>query len=159
MGLINLQTNLKSLRYGKDRVYGGDSGQPYIQKDIPEQVGEFGFLNQDFVLRGGSKAVTDSALDVERLGKYFLDIRNPSGLLFIAKQNLLSRTAVKTQTSTGVVNGAGVYWNSIDEQRLAVGDTLKAVSGSNIVYLDVIEPPTNNQSLTVNFSSSQAKIK
>lgn len=108
MGLINQKTDLKSLKFGNDRVYGGNSKQPYIQTPIPEKVGEFGFLNEDFILRGGSKAVTDSALDVVRLGKYFTDIRNPSGLLFIAKQNLLSRTAVRTQASTGILN-EGVY--------------------------------------------------
>jgi hypothetical protein len=108
MGLVDLTTDLKSLKFGKDRVYGGDSKQPYIQTPIPENIGEFGFLNEDFILRGGSKAVTDSALDVKRLGKYFTDIRNPSGLLFIAKQNLLSRTAVRTQASTGLLN-EGVY--------------------------------------------------
>jgi len=30
MALINLQTNLKSLRYGHDRPGGGDSGQPFL---------------------------------------------------------------------------------------------------------------------------------
>jgi hypothetical protein len=107
MGLINLQTNLKSLRFGNDRVHGGNSGQPYVQTPIPEQLGDFGSLDTDFLLRGGSKSVVDSVKDVERLGKYFLDVRNPSGLLFVAKQNLLSRTAVRTQSS-GILN-EGVY--------------------------------------------------
>jgi hypothetical protein len=37
MALINLQTNLKSLRYGHDRPGGGDSGQPfsYVAPNIP----------------------------------------------------------------------------------------------------------------------------
>jgi len=108
MGLINLQTNLKSLRFGNDRVHGGSSKQPYIQTPIPENSGGFGVLDTDFILRGGSKAVTDSIKDVERLGKYFTDVRNPSGLLFIAKQNLLSRTAVRTQAS-GLLLNEGVY--------------------------------------------------
>lgn len=108
MGLINLQTNLKSLRFGNDRVHGGSSKQPYIQTPIPENSGGFGVLDTDFILRGGSKAITDSIKDVERLGKYFTDVRNPSGLLFIAKQNLLSRTAVRTQASGFLLN-EGVY--------------------------------------------------
>jgi hypothetical protein len=108
MGLINLQTNLKSLRFGNDRFHGGNSGQPYIQTPIPEQLGDFGTLDTDFLLRGGSRAVTDSVKDVERLGKYFTDLRNPSGLLFVAKQNLLSRTAVRTQSSGFLLN-EGVY--------------------------------------------------
>jgi hypothetical protein len=108
MGLINLYTDLKSLKFGKDRIGGGSSNQPYIKTPIPEKIGEFGYLNQDFILRGGSRALTDSALDVVRLGKYFTDLRNPSGLLFVAKQNLLSRMAVRTQASGKILN-EGIY--------------------------------------------------
>jgi hypothetical protein len=109
MPLINLTTNLKSLKFGNDQSGGGSSNQPYVQTPIPEKLEEsgYGFLDQDFILRGGSKAITDSLIDVERLGKYFIDIKNPSGLLFIAKQFVLSRTAVKTQTS-GFFN-EGIY--------------------------------------------------
>ena len=107
MALINLKTNLKSLKFGNDQFDGGSSNQPYIQTPIPENIGEYGFLDLDFILRGGSKAVTDSLIDVKRLGKYFTDTKNPSGILFVAKQNLLSRTAVKTQAS-GLLN-EGVY--------------------------------------------------
>jgi len=102
MPLIDLQTNLRDLKFGNDRVAGGSSSQPYVQSDIPtpgKDPVDSSYLNQDFILRGGLKAVDNSIKDVERLGKYFLDIRNPSGLLFIAKQNLLSRTAVRTPTS------------------------------------------------------------
>lgn len=35
MALIDLKTNLKSLKYGSDRPGGGSSGQPYIQTAIP----------------------------------------------------------------------------------------------------------------------------
>ena len=108
MPLINLTSNLKDNKFGHDRIDGGSSNQPYIKTPIPEKIGEFGYLNQDFILRGGSKALTNSALDVVRLGKYFTDIRNPSGLLFTIKQNLLSRMAVRTQSSTGLLN-EGIY--------------------------------------------------
>jgi len=107
MALINLTTNLKSLKFGNDQFDGGSSNQPYIQTPIPENTGEYGFLDSDFILRGGSKAVTDSLIDVKRLGKYFTDTKSVSGVLFIAKQNLLSRTAVRTQAS-GFLN-EGVY--------------------------------------------------
>ena len=104
MALINLQTDLKSLRYGKDTQGGGDSGQPYIKKTIPRS---FVGASEDFLLRGGINAVTDSLTDVARLAKMFTDTKSPNGLLFIAKQQLLSRTAVRTQTS-GILN-EGVY--------------------------------------------------
>ena len=35
MSLVNLQTNLKSLKFGKDRPGPGDSGQPYVKIPIP----------------------------------------------------------------------------------------------------------------------------
>ena len=106
MGLIDLKTDLKSLRYGKDTIGGGYSGQPYIQTPIPESFNDLG-ANEDFILRGGINAVRDSATDIKRLTKMFSDLKSPNGVLFIAKQNLLSQTAVRTQTS-GVVN-EGIY--------------------------------------------------
>lgn len=106
MPLINLKTDLKSLRYGKDTLGGGYSGQPYIQTPIPESFNDLG-AREDFILRGGIDAVSDSLTDIKRLGKMFTDTKSPNGLLFIAKQQLLSRTAARTQTS-GILN-EGVY--------------------------------------------------
>jgi hypothetical protein len=102
MGLIDLKTDLKSLRYGNDRVYGGNSGQPYITNNIPDDISPY-IGTTDFLLRGGINIVRDSATDVLRLGKMFADVKSPNGLLFIAKQQLLSRTSVRTQTS-GILN-------------------------------------------------------
>jgi len=107
MGLIDLKTDLKSLKFGKDRIFGGNSGQPYIKSPIPEGANRLGVLDNDFLLRGGITAVTNSGEDVLRLGRWFTDLKSPSGLLFTAKQELLSRTAVRTQTS-GILN-EGVY--------------------------------------------------
>jgi hypothetical protein len=106
MPLIDLKTDLKSLKYGKDTLGGGYSGQPYIQTSIPESFNDLG-PREDFILRGGINAATDSLTDVKRLGKMFIDTKSPNGLLFIAKQQLLSRTAVRTQAS-GILN-EGVY--------------------------------------------------
>jgi hypothetical protein len=107
MGLIDLKTDLKSLRYGKDTLGGGYSGQPYIQTPIPDSFNDLG-ANEDFILRGGINAVRDSLTDIKRLGKMFIDTKSPNGLLFIAKQQLLSRTAVRTQTSGRTLN-EGIY--------------------------------------------------
>ena len=99
--IVSLRTNLKSLKYGKDRTDGGDSNQPYITTPIPDSDtprkngGEF----EDFLLRGGTGAPIDALTDVVRLGKYFTDFKNINGLLFIAKQNLLSRVSPATQAS------------------------------------------------------------
>ena len=107
MALINLQTNLRNLKYGDDRIYGGSSGQPYITSPIPNDSSNVGIANNDFILRGGIDATVDSAIDVLRLGKMFADLKTPNGIFFTAKQNLLSRTAVRTQTS-GILN-EGIY--------------------------------------------------
>jgi len=104
MPLINLQTNLKSLKYGKDTPGGGYSGQPYIQAKIPVGLEP---KSPDFILRGGYLTVGDSLTDIKRLGKMFGDLKSPNGVLFIAKQNVLSNSAVRTQTS-GVMN-EGIY--------------------------------------------------
>lgn len=107
MPLIELKTDLKSLKYGKDTLGGGYSGQPYIQTPIPDSFNDLG-AREDFILRGNGNVVADSLTDIARLTKMFTDTKSPNGLLFIAKQQLLSRTAVRTQTSRGGLN-EGVY--------------------------------------------------
>jgi len=113
--LISQNTNLKSLRYGQDRKGGGNSGQPYIQTPIPGKIsiipniGLFGggTGGEDFLLRGGTLTPSRAAKDVSRLTKMFLDLRSPNGILFTAKQNVLSRVGVKSQAS-GLLN-EGIY--------------------------------------------------
>jgi hypothetical protein len=104
MPLINLRTDLKSLKYGKDTPGGGYSGQPYIQAKIPDGLEP---KSPDFILRGGYLTPADALEDIKRLGKMFGDLKSPNGLLFIAKQNVLSNSAVRTQTS-GILN-EGIY--------------------------------------------------
>ena len=105
MGLLikleNGDTSLKSLKFGKDRIGGGDSGQPYIQTPIDGESGISTSGNTDFLLRGGIQAPLNAAKDVARLTKYMFSTKSPSGLLFIAKQNLLSRVSPKTEASKG----------------------------------------------------------
>jgi hypothetical protein len=99
MGLLSKlnETKLKSLRFGKDRIDGGSSNQPYITKPIPSGTSSLTNLDNDFILRGGILAATNTADDVSRLTKMFFDTKSPNGLLFTVKQNLLSRIGVKTQ--------------------------------------------------------------
>ena len=104
MPLINLRTDLKSLKYGKDTVGGGYSGQPYIQAKIPDGLTA---KSPDFLLRNGFLAPVDALTDIKRLAKMFGDLKSPNGLLFTAKQNILSNSAVRTQSS-GILN-EGIY--------------------------------------------------
>jgi hypothetical protein len=92
MGLIDLKTNLKSLKYGNDQKGGGSSNQPYIVTPIPDG---FADTSPDFLLRNGYLNPLSSTQDVSRLTKMFLDTKSPNGLLFITKQELLERQNVE----------------------------------------------------------------
>jgi hypothetical protein len=110
MPLVDLKTSFKSLKFGEDRPYGDSSNQPYIQTSIPE--GESSGLLQtggpDFILRGGILAPIRAAKDVSRLTQMFFDLKSPNGLLFTAKQNVLSKTSVQTEATKGVNYALGI---------------------------------------------------
>lgn len=96
MPLINLRTDLKSLRYGKDVPGGGYSGQPFIQVskknsfDLPVSgLGQSG-AGTDFLLRGGTLSITNSAKDVSRIFQLFT--KTSTGITFTGKQNVLALT-------------------------------------------------------------------
>lgn len=108
--LQNGDTVLKSLKFGNDRPGGGNSGQPYIQDPIPLVNSP---ANTDFVLRGGINAPLSAAQDVARLTKYMFNPKSPSGLLFTAKQNLLSRISPKTEASKGIGYAGGALNNGV----------------------------------------------
>jgi len=97
MALKDLQTNLKSLRYGKDTVGGGNSGEPYVTTSINTAPGDTGGV--DFTLRANT--LSRVGKDLKRLNRFF---NSNEGQAFRRKQNLLSRTEVKTQAS-GIING------------------------------------------------------
>ncbi len=109
MPLIELKTNLKSLKFGNDRPGGGSSNQPYIQTPIPEGDSST-FLSHggpDFIIRGGALAPIKAVEDVSRLTQMFADFKNPRGILFTSKQNVLSRTSVETEATEGAGYGGG----------------------------------------------------
>jgi len=109
MGILDLKTNLKSLRYGKDRPFGGSSNQPYIQREIPEGESEVGRTGgPDFLLRGGTLVPRRVGNDVSRMTQMLFDLKSPNGPLFTAKQNVLSRTAVAVD-GIGQPLNAGAY--------------------------------------------------
>lgn len=143
MPLIDLKTSLKSLKYGKDRPYEGSSNQPYIQSSIPEgDIPSSG--GPDFILRGGILAPVRAAKDVSRLTQMFFDLKSPNGSLFIAKQNILSRTSVQTEASTGAGYGGnfvnqGVYLPSSTLAQAGVGFTGTHL---NLLGIDPSSPMT-----------------
>jgi hypothetical protein len=89
MALLDLKTNLKSLKYGSDTPGGGNSGQPYQQVDINTVDSGFNQFRMtkfdDGLVRGGVVgAANASIVDTFRIGKFLKDF--PKGPLFIAKQ-------------------------------------------------------------------------
>ena len=98
-------TALKSLRYGNDKPGGGDSGQPLIKTPIPDESKPPRPLDIDGSIRGGLDAPKAAETDAKRLSNFLFDFKNPNGLLFVAKQNVLSRVAPKTETSFGAGYG------------------------------------------------------
>jgi len=118
MPLVSLKTELKNLKYGRDRKGGGSSNQPYIKTSIPEQqlYSPKGLppTPPDFLLRNGFLTPLNAANDVSRLTQFLFDTKSINGYFFITKQNLQSRISVKTEASrgSGHLGGAlnqGVY--------------------------------------------------
>ena len=114
MPLVNLTTNLKSLRYGKDTLGGGNSNQPYVTRAIPNSLDDVGRTGgPDFLLRGGTLLPRRIGNDVSRLAQMFFDFKSPAGPLFIAKQNVLSLTNVNGEAGFAdparLIMNQGVY--------------------------------------------------
>jgi hypothetical protein len=89
MSLLDLKTDLKSLKYGHDTPGGGDSGQPYIKTDIntvDSGINKLRFTKfDDGLIRGGAVgAIGASVVDTLRISKFLTDF--PKGPLFIVKQ-------------------------------------------------------------------------
>jgi len=144
MPLINFQTDFTNLPWGRDRRSSDDSRQPYITKDIPQGDDNLPVRSgPDFIIRGGLKAVSNALDDVGRLAQMFIDTKNPSaGLGFIVKQNLLSRTSVKSQSSYGLGYATGPLNQGIYTPLSTLGQALGNGLGVhlNMLGLDPTSP-------------------
>lgn len=113
MPLIDLQTDLKSLKYGSDRPGGGNSGLPYIKTDINTVDRGFNRLRltkfDDGLVRGGFiGALNASVVDTLRIGKFLTDF--PKGPLFIAKQVGLQLSNPKLEAKQSLrTNRTGIF--------------------------------------------------
>jgi hypothetical protein len=111
--------NPRKIPFGKDRFKGGSSKEPYIVKSptfADDDTKSAPFYN-DFILRGGILAPSSATEDVTRLTRYFSDLNNPKGALFVTKQNILSKTGVKTEATKGFAYLGGTsnegYYNPL----------------------------------------------
>lgn len=128
MPLIDYQTSLTELKYGRDR-FGERTGenssrQPYIKSQIPDEyLGKTG--GDDFLLRGGTLVPRVIGHDLSRMTKLLFGRGNVKGPLFIAKQNMLSLT--------NPFSGAGVKsWEPpVKKDSTAVGNFFRNLA-SNI---------------------------
>jgi hypothetical protein len=116
--LENLQTDLTSLKYAPE---GRIATEPFITVDIAKKIAddEGPTIDQngsDLFLKSG--VIERVINDEKRFFKYF---QSPSGLRFIAKQNALSRSQVKSQAS-GLLND-GIYLPTSTLAQLAVNPT------------------------------------
>jgi hypothetical protein len=120
MPLIDLKTNLKTLRFGNDQPGYGSSGLPYIQTAIPDVLNATGTFkpifrpgstgNLDFPIRGGAIEFSigtqtftlSSQIDKTRIRKFFEDA--PRGKAFIQKQIGLQLSNPKTETGNSLYN-------------------------------------------------------
>ena len=160
--IINSTTNYNKLKFtssGGDRWDEGNSGQPYITTAIPGA--DDTFLQQldgqplprsgvDFLLRGGLDSVEASIKDVSRLTKLLFDTKSPNGFEFIAKQNVLSRNNVKTESTFGAGYGFGL----LNQGAYAAVGTLAQAAinpiATGATNLFGVNPLTDNTALSTN---------
>ena len=149
MSLINLKTDLKSLKYGRDTTDGGDSKLPLVKTPIPENFAEIGNTGGfDSTLRGGSLIGTAITNDTIRIGKLINSTRTFQGASFKSKMNLLSRTNVQTQVKTQKYN-QGEYQTRNTVAQISAdpfGTRFELFSG-NLRYFDTVK---RDQSLSQN---------
>jgi hypothetical protein len=118
MPLVDLKTDLKSLKFGGDRQGGGWSGQPFINSPIQdsttsiEQRKRYDLIRNstDFPIRGGAVDFNPatatftvfSTIDKERIKKFMNS--KPRGSAFLKKQIGLQLSNPNTQTGDGFFN-------------------------------------------------------
>jgi hypothetical protein len=123
--------NPRTIPFGRDRVGGKDSNQPYIKKGLLNVSLDSTFYN-DFTIRGGILTPLNALEDVARLTKYFADIKNPKGLLFLAKENILSRIGTKTEASKGAGYGGGGLNEGAYTPLSTIGQALVGFAGGHL---------------------------
>jgi len=134
MPLIDLKTDLKSLSYGNDRAGGGSSREPFITTPIPDELPNNSI---DVILRDGS--IVRGAQDTSRLTQLFTTAK---GLKFITNTNLLSRTSVKTEATSGPAYAGGTLNQGVYTPTSTLAQAAITYSGThlNLLGLDPSSP-------------------
>jgi len=131
--------NPRTIPFGRDRFndkLNEGSNQPYIYENNKQKLVDISGKNSsfynDFTIRGGILAPLKAAEDVLRLTRFFADIKNPKGLLFLAKQNILSRTGTKTEASKGLGYAGGALNEGAYTPLSTIGQALVGFSGTHL---------------------------
>ena len=137
MALIDLKTDLKSLKYGFDRRNRGSSKEPFITKAIPE--GDTPGATLDYALRQG--ALSSAQDDTSRLTELLLG-NDPRGNKFISTTNLLSRNSVKTEATKGSAYAFGTINQGVYAPTSTIAQTLAGIGGGhlNLLGLNPLSP-------------------
>jgi len=131
MPLVDLKTNLKSLKYGNDRLGNGSSREPFITEPIPE--GDTPGASTDFILRQG--AIRNSGKDASRLTQLLFSTTR--GFLFTTGNNLLSRTSVKTEATLGPAYAGGTINQGVYLPTSTIAQSLAGFSGTHLNLLGI----------------------
>jgi hypothetical protein len=102
----------------------------------------------DFLNRGNAFGLLRASDDVLRLTKFFTDTKSATGALFIAKQNLLSRVAPKTEASFGTAYGLGTVNSGIYTPLSTIGQAAVSVIEGNLLKQG-IDPTGTIESLSI----------
>ena len=102
----------------------------------------------DFLNRGNAFGLLRASDDVLRLTKFFTDTKSATGALFIAKQNLLSRVAPKTEASYGTAYGLGTVNSGIYTPLSTIGQAAISVIEGNLLKQG-IDPTGTIESLSI----------
>jgi len=125
--LIDLQTDLKSLRFGNDRPGGGNSGQPFIQTPIPDQVPPVSAVGDLYNISTVGPTIPIQGLaDTQRIARF---LKSPAGQMFIERQQYLQLANPDIQSGKEVAIGGPVELGFLGATRIYNGsNTLAQVS-------------------------------
>ncbi len=119
MALKELKSDLRNLKFGKDRPGGGSSGLPYIKYSLSgieseptRTIIESARFSSDYPQRGGLYAVRAAAEDAIRVRKFLTDF--PKGSNFSSKQVELQKSnpLIETGRNGGRINTRTYNLNS-----------------------------------------------
>jgi hypothetical protein len=142
LDIIDYNSGALNINFGGSTGFSNQSSQPFISIDKGNLFSYLGsVLNSapdqirynsrswgpDFLNRGNLFGFVRALDDVKRLTKYFTDNKSPSSNLFTAKQNILSRVAVKTEASTGLAYGLGTINAGIYTPASTIGQAAVSV--------------------------------